>query len=332
MVVVTGANGFLGSYVVCALLQKGYEVKALKRASSGMSEFNDIAAWELGADKQHLLQKLTWLEADIMDIQDLDMAFAGAEFVFHCAAKVSFKGNSHELTRINAEGTANVVNACLKAGVKKLVYASSTASLGRTDSKDLITEETQWAEDDNNTAYACSKHLAELEVWRGIEEGLDAVIVNPGIILGAGKWDKGSCKLFDNVNKGFRFYTKGVNGFVGASDVARTMIGLAENGIVGERFLLVSENISYQDLFSMMAKCMGTKPPAIEIKPGYKKWLKWPLRLYRLLNPNATITTETLNTSVKEHRYSNDKIRKAGFLFTPIAKVVEEACMRYPKS
>lgn len=330
MVVVTGANGFLGSYVVCALMQKGYEVKALRRASSDMSEFNDIAEWELGADRQRLLGKLTWHEADIMDIQDLDTAFAGAEFVFHCAARVSFRGDSHELTKVNAEGTANVVNACLKAGVRKLVYASSTAALGRTESKDLITEETQWAEDDNNTAYACSKHLAELEVWRGIEEGQNAVIVNPGIILGAGRWDKGSCKLFENVHKGFKFYTKGVNGFIGAKDVANTMISLAESNIVGERFLLVSENRSYQDLFNAMAKYMGEKPPTIEIKPGYKKWLKWPLKLYKLFNPAATITAETLNTSIKEHRYSNEKIRKAGFEFTPIESVVEEACIRYP--
>lgn len=332
MVVVTGANGFLGSYVVCALLQKGYEVKALRRRGSDMSEFNDIAEWELGTDKQRLFQRLAWHEADIMDIQDLDTAFAGAEFVFHCAARVSFRGDSHELTKVNAEGTANVVNACLKAAVKKLVYASSTAALGRTDSKDLITEETQWSEDDNNTAYACSKHLAELEVWRGIEEGLNAVIVNPGIILGAGKWDKGSCKLFGNIKKGFKFYTRGINGFVDVRDVARIMAGLAESNISGERFLLVSENISYRDLFTMMAQYLETKPPTIEIKPGYKKWLKWPLRLYRLVNPGATVTAETLNTSVKEHSYSSDKVRNAGYSFTPLAKVIEETCIRCLKS
>jgi dihydroflavonol-4-reductase len=330
MLVVTGANGFLGSYVVCALLQRGFEVRALRREGAGMSEFNDIAGSQLKGGLDNYKDKLTWVEADLNDIQSLDEAFEGATFVFHCAAMISFDREYERMLKVNAEGTANVVNACLKAGVKKLVYASSTAALGRTDEQKLITEETQWSDDDNNTEYARTKHLAELEVWRGMEEGLEAVIVNPGIILGAGKWDKGSCRLFDNVYKGFRFYTKGVNGFVGAADVARAMIELAESAVSGERFLLVAENRSYEDIFKMMATCFGKPAPNIEIKRSHAKWLGWLLVPYKWINRDSTVTAETLKTSVKEHRYESRKIQDAiGFKFTPVEEVIKEACVAY---
>jgi dihydroflavonol-4-reductase len=330
MLVVTGANGFLGSYVVCALLKKGFSVRALRREQSDMSEFNDIAERELGKDNNLLKEKLEWTYADITDIQGLDEAIAGAEYAFHCAAMVSFQGASDAMLKVNAEGTANVVNACLKAGVKKLVYASSTAALGRTDDEVVITEETQWSDDDNNTEYAKTKHLAEFEVWRGIEEGLNAVIVNPGIILGAGKWDKGSCKLFHNIAKGFRFYTRGVNGFVGVKDVAEAMLSLAQSNISAQRFLLVAENRTYQDIFRMIAEGLGKRPPGIEIRKSHVKWLKWPLMIYQAVKPGSTVTAETMRTSVKEHRYDNTKIQKAmGFKFTPIEEVVREVCVAY---
>jgi len=330
MLVVTGANGFLGSYIVCALLQKGLKVKALKRAGADMSEFNDIAEQELGESLVELQQQLSWVIADITDVQSLDDAIEGAEYVFHCAAVVSFKGQVKKMLKVNAEGTANVVNACLKAGVKKLVYASSTAALGRTDDKVLITEKTQWSDDDNNTEYAVSKHLAELEVWRGIEEGLNAVIVNPGIILGSGKWHKGSCRLFTNIYNGFRFYTNGVNGFVGVKDVAQAMITLAEGEINAERYLLVAENRSYREIFGMMAQGLGKPEPKIEITKAHVRWLKWPLRIYNFLHKKSTVTLETLKTSVKEHRYDHQKIlTDIGFKFTPIEEVIKDSCKNY---
>ncbi len=326
MLVVTGGNGFLGSYMVCALLQKGFEVRALKRAGADMSEFNDIATREM-KELEGWEQKLSWAEAELTDVQSLDEAFAGAQFVFHCAAVVSFSGGYEQMLKVNAEGTANVVNACVGAGVKKLIYASSTAALGRTDEQKMITEQTQWSDDDNNTEYAKTKHLAELEVWRGMEEGLDAVIVNPGIILGAGKWDKGSCRLFNNIHKGFKFFTRGVNGFVGVKDVAKVMLMLAESPLKGERFLLVAENSTYEDIFNMMAENLEVKAPRIEIRKSYVKWLKWPLRFYKLLNPASTVTEETMLTSVKVHTYDNSKIREAtGFEFTPLQEVIREAC------
>ncbi|HEY1045684.1 MAG TPA: NAD-dependent epimerase/dehydratase family protein, partial [Bacteroidia bacterium] len=189
MSVVTGANGFLGVYVTSTLLLKGESVKALIRSGSSKKEFETVVSLMLNG-QEHLLNNLTWVEADVTDVLSLDAAFEGEDYVYHTAAIVAFKGNSNQMSKVNVEGTANVVNACLKAGIKKLIYVSSTAALGRTDSKAPINESTTWKDDNNNTAYAVSKHLAELEVWRGVEEGLDVLIVNPGIILGAGNWNK----------------------------------------------------------------------------------------------------------------------------------------------
>lgn len=329
MLVVTGANGFLGSYLVCELLRNGHGVKALKRQNSGLEEFEYISEIELGDKKSELLAHLIWDDADIEDILSLDKAFAGAEIVFHCAAMIGFNGERKRLMQVNAEGTANVVNACLSAGVRKLAYASSTAALGRTDSGALISEETQWVDDDNNTVYAESKHLAELEVWRGVEEGLDAVIINPGIILGAGKWDKGSCRIFNTVYRGLKFYTNGVNGYVGASDCASILSRLAFSEIRNQRFILVAENLSYLELLTKISKAFGIRIPPIEIKPSYKPWISWIFKLNGWFNPRSSLSAETLRTSLKKHIYDNGKIKKEGFVFQPVSEVIARSCAAY---
>lgn len=323
MQVVTGATGFLGAHLVMSLLQKGFNVRALKRQSSDLSEFNDIARYRLGGNSQ-LLENIEWVDAELTDIYSLDKAFENADYVYHCAAVVAFKGKDSNMMKVNSEGTANVVNAALNAKVRKLVYASSTAALGRTDSENLIDENTQWAEDDNNTEYAVSKHLAELEVWRGMEEGLDVLIFNPGIILGAGKWDKGSCRLFYNVKNGFKFYTQGVNGFIGVEDLVRAMVEFGMGDIKNKRFLMVAENLSYQNLFNSIAAQLGVKAPSIEIKPAYLPWLKLPIAIYSKLKSSASVSPETLKTSIKKHRYGNSAILSTGFKFTPIEQVIAD--------
>ncbi len=332
--VVTGANGFLGSYVVAALLKAGYAVTGLKRENSSTDEFDLIIQNELGLQREALLKNFTWKTADILDIAALDEAFENEEMVFHCAAKVAFKSRErNEMMAINAEGTANVVNACIKKNVKKLIHVSSTSSLGRTDVDSLISEDTEWEDNDNNTNYAISKHLGELEVWRGIEEGLNAVIVNPGIILGYGDWTKGSCRIFRNIAKGNRFYTKGTNGFVDAKDVANAMLLLANSDIHSQRFLVIGENRTYQSVLNDIALAIHKPSPNIELKKSYQSAFIAVVRVVAAIHPKSSLTPETVCTAMKKHSYSNAAIQKAiGFKFTPLADAIQLAGAVYVKN
>ncbi|NQW43049.1 MAG: NAD-dependent epimerase/dehydratase family protein [Bacteroidetes bacterium] len=324
MMVVTGANGFLGSYVVATLLKNGFLVKGTIRKGSNSITFDKILKKELANEYDSLIKNFTWVEADILDILTLDEIFLDSKFVFHCAAMVSFnKKDKHQMMAINTNGTANVVNACIQCKIKKLIHVSSTAAIGRAENNKLITEDTQWEESDNNTQYAISKYLAELEVWRGMEEGLNAVIVNPGIILGAGNWQQGSCKLFTNVANGFKFYTRGVNGFVDVKDVAKAMLLLANSEIKNERFLLIGENKSYQALFNAIATVLNVKEPSIELKKKYRKLYIVVTKWVNIFNSNSTITPETVNTSLSIHEYSNTKIKHAlNFQFLPFEESI----------
>lgn len=331
--IVTGANGFLGSYVVAALLQKGHPVVGIRRRESSIHEFNLILKSELGALYSQLILNFQWKELDILDITALDEVIENGSTVFHCAAKVAFNSKeTDEMLVINREGTANVVNACLKNNVKQLIHVSSTAALGRTDSVNLIDEFTEWEDSDNNTQYAISKHLAELEVWRGIEEGLNAVIVNPGIIVGYGDWNKGSCKLFRNMAKGMRFYTTGTNGFISVHDVAKTMLYLAEKNINGQRFVLISENKTYQFILNEIADSIHKPLPNIELKMAYKNLFLIGVRLNLLFNPQATLTPETVRTSLKTHNYSNAQILKViDFKFQTLSEAIHIAGLQFQK-
>ncbi len=330
MIVVTGANGFLGSYLVGTLINKGYDVLALKRKESSLTEFNQIIVNYFNF-KNDELNQVKWKDVDLLDVFELENAFKNAEMVFHCAAKVSFsKKDKKDLMISNFECTKNVVNTCLRLNVKKLIHVSSTAAIGRDNLGKIITENNQWEENDNNTAYADSKHLAELEVWRGIEEGLNAVIINPSIILGYGNWEKGSSNLFKKTWHGFSFYTKGNNAFVGVHDVAKIMVELANSSIQSERFLIISENLSYQTLFKHIAQYFKTKAPHLEIKSSYLKWISILLPIYNLFKKDSTLTLETIKTSVNNFEYSNKKIKNAiKFEFEPIEQVIKNACVLY---
>lgn len=329
--IVTGANGFLGSYVVAALLKKGHSVTGLKRASASVTWFDRILKIELGDAYTSLINHFTWQEADVLDIIALDEIIKEGDTVFHCAAMVAFNSKTaDEMMSVNIQGTTNVVNACITAKVKKLIHVSSTAALGRSGKNTPISEQTEWKDSDHNTRYAISKHLSELEVWRGIEEGLNAAIVNPAIILGFGNPEQGSCRLFKNIAEGIRFYTNGVNGFVGVKDVAAVMIQLGENNITAERFLLVSENKSYCEIFMGMAKSLGVKAPSIELKKSYRWLLVQAARVVQFFNHRSSITPETIRTSLAENHYENNKARTVlNYTFQPIDVVISESALHY---
>ncbi len=259
MILVTGGTGFLGSYLLRALVKAGKPVRALYR-SRIPDQVQDIA------------DKVEWFQGDVLDVCALEDAFAGITEVYHCAAVVSFQPDKRtEMMKINIEGTANVVNMAIDAGVRKLVHVSSVASLGRARQQDSLSEDSQWEESSNNSQYAISKHLSEMEIWRGIAEGLDAVIVNPSIILGSGFWHDGSGMLLKNAWKEFPYYTEGVNGFVDVEDVVKAMIGLMESPVTKRRFILSGENWPYRQLFTEMARHLGKKPRISPPSPGWRR-------------------------------------------------------------
>jgi nucleoside-diphosphate-sugar epimerase len=333
LIAVTGATGFLGAHVVCHLLQAGRDVRALKRAQSSLAEFEYIAALffktQTPEQKKQLMLRLQWLDADIMDVPALTKAFDGVDTVYHCAAMVSFlKKDRNAMMQINIEGTTNVVNTALICGVKQLCHVSSIAALGRAKAGALIDEQSKWVNSNENSNYAVSKYKAEMEVWRGMEEGLQVVVVNPGVILGAGSWHKGSCKLFDLVWNGMPFYTTGVNGYVDVHDVAKAMLVLIEQKQFGERYVLVSDNLCMKDFLDTTATLLQKRKPKICVTPFIAKlavavdYLK-----YLATGKKPAITRETARTSLKTYYYSGKKIEaKTSFKFTPINETLAYIC------
>src|SRR4051794_33690802 len=252
-ILVTGATGLVGSHLIKALVRCKKNVKALYRTSVPQFENAD---------------EVEWFQGDILDITSLEVAMQNVKKIYHCAANVSFNPKQRKILHAtNIEGTANVVNACLENNVEKLLYVSSVSALGRKRVKEFISEQTQWSEETNNSEYGRTKYFAEMEVWRGIGEGLKAVIVNPTIILGAADWSKSSSAIFKNVYKEFPWYTEGVTGFVDVEDVVKVMISLMESDISGERFIISCANLSYGEVFTKIAQAFNKKIPHKKVTP-----------------------------------------------------------------
>lgn len=324
MILLTGATGFLGAHVCASLLEKGYKVRACKRKSSSLKEFEQILEWRLGVNWKQKSTQLEWVEADILDYDSLLDAMPGADAVFHVAAIVTFwEKRRDELYQVNVEGTANVVNACLVSKIPWLLHTSSIAAIGRDSKLPAISEDNEWTDSPNNSQYAISKHLAEMEVWRGREEGLKASMVNPGVILGEGDWTKGSCRFLKKIIDGLPYYTNAQNGYVDVIDVAEALIALYEKKIDGERFILVSENMQAKDLISLGANIFDKKEPHIRIN-SWVLQIAWRINFIvsSLTNKEPLLTKETANTGTHRYTYSTKKAKEGlGINFQPIANI-----------
>ena len=327
MIAVSGATGFLGAHLVCRLLKKGLQVRALKRSDSNMAEFEYI--YSLLFVNNEAKKNLTWVEADVLDTPALDMALQGVNELYHCAAMVSFSQKDKEkMMQVNVQGTANILNLSLIHGVKKFAHISSIAALGREKSGVHVTEKSKWVESKLNSNYAISKYKAEMEVWRASVEGLNVVIVNPGVILGSGDWHKGSCALFNMAYNGMPFYTHGVNGYVDVLDVADATIQLMDNNIFAERFILVSENTNMKYFLDETSTQLNKKKPSIEVNKILAELAWMGASLAALFNgKKASLTKETSRASLNKYYYSNQKIKdKIGFEFIPIKQTIAQTC------
>ena len=313
MVVVTGATGLIGSFLVEALLEQGYKVRAISRRSF-LSPNPTV---------------LTWLQGDLLDPVFLAEAFEGATHVFHCAGLVSYAPQDKELLQqINVEGTANVVNTCLDLGNIKLCYVSSIAAVENEKNKATADEEAKWDLNAEHSNYAESKYQAELEVWRGISEGLSAVIVNPSIVLGPGNWNESSTRLFRYVFEEKPFYTAGTANFVDVRDVVEAMLKLAFSEVEGERFILNGGQLNYEDFFSAVAKCFGKKAPGLKVGPGLANIL-WRLEHLRslLTGKRPLITRDTARIAGRKHGYNSDKVKKVLTCeFRPLPETIAWCC------
>jgi nucleoside-diphosphate-sugar epimerase len=314
MILVTGGSGLVGSELISQLLALGNKIKAIYNST------------RLTISHQNLIP----VKCDILDTAALEEAMQGVTQLYHCAAMVSFSAkNKDQLLKINIEGTANVVNAALDAGVTKMVHVSSVSALGRIRENETVTEEMNWTEESSNSVYGKSKYLGEMEVWRGIGEGLQAVIVNPSLILGSGDWNKGSSEIFRSVYNEFPWYTEGVTGVIDVKDVARAMILLMNSEINKQRFILNAENLSYKEVFTNIAKCFGKKPPHKKVTP-FIAAIVWRLEAIKSMftGKDALVTKETARTALAKVYFDNNKILKAlpGFQFTPINETIKNIC------
>ncbi|KAA0991442.1 SDR family NAD(P)-dependent oxidoreductase [Dyadobacter aurulentus] len=325
-VLITGATGLVGSAVARKFLSEGHKVSAIYRKTSDKSLLSDIDA------------EISWIEGDILDLGSLEDAIKDTDCVVHTAAVVSFVPADRDMMyKVNVEGTANVVNVCLKYQLKKLCFVSSIAAIGRPDPRkatagdEVVLDEThRWENSPENSEYAKTKHLAELEVWRGIAEGLNAVIVNPTLILGEGDWKKSSTQLFKYVYQEKPFYTDGLANYVDVLDVAEIVFRLIKSDISGERFLLNAGSISYKNLFHMIADNMNKKRASLRVGPGLAGVI-WRVEAVRtfLLGTKPLITRETARSAARKVTYKNNKVKNAlHFEFQPIEKTVKRVSER----
>jgi nucleoside-diphosphate-sugar epimerase len=313
-ILVTGAAGLLGGEVVRQLLDQGFSVTAVIHT----------------APLRISHPKLIIRNCNILDTSCLEEIMPGISHVYHCAAFISFESkDKSSLFKVNVEGTENIVNACLDANIKKLVHVSSVSALGRIRNDVEVNEQMNWSEETGNSAYGKSKFLGELEVWRGRGEGLDTVIVNPSIILGGNNWDNGSSAIFKSIYNEFKWYTEGASGFVDVRDVAKAMIHLMNSNITGERFIISGENLSYKEIFYLIAKYFGKNPPPRKVSPALAEivWRAEALKSF-FTGQKRLLTKETARTSQATVRYDNSKILNSlpGFNFTPIAETIAYTC------
>ena len=319
---VTGGTGFLGTHLIRQLVLRGNAVRALKRSSSRIFLEKEIS------------DKVEWVEGNVLNIPSLEEAMKGCEKVYHCAAIISFLPKDREdMMRVNVEGTANVVNIALEAGVKKLLHVSSVAAIGRSRGDEVIHENTPWEDSALNSNYAISKFLSEREVWRGIAEGLNAVIVNPSLIIGPGDWNDGPPNFFTMVWKNLYFYTNGGTGLVDVHDVATTMIQLMESDIQNDRFIINADHWQFRNFFFTIADLLKKRRPFINVR----KWMLEALWRIEMIKHSATglsplVTRETARIAGKWSRFDNSKVKEAtGFEFTPIQKCLEETAEKFLK-
>jgi nucleoside-diphosphate-sugar epimerase len=320
MIGVTGANGLVGSFIVRKLIDEGEKFVAFKRPASDISLLGD------------LVEKVEWRTLDLTDPVTMDDALQGVTSVIHCAAMVSFNPrNARKIAAINISGTQNIVNACLANGIRRLVYISSVAALGRIKGQTHIDEGNKWTDNNLNTNYAESKYLAELEVFRGQEEGLSTVILNPSVILAPADWEKSSARLFKYAWEERSFYIEGSMNYVDVRDVAKAAYALLKSGLENDRFIVNAGSVSFKLFFEAVARQFAKKPPRIRLRKNFLKIVAGLETLRaRIARSEPVITGETARLAGTNFEYKNDKIKNVlKFEFETLDNTLAWCCRYY---
>jgi len=311
MILVTGGTGLLGSHLLLQLVEQGQPVRAIYRTEQKRNAVQQLFAYHTD-NAQQLWQQVEWVQGDVLDVPSLQDALQGVTQVYHCAAAVTFRVKDRQyMHKVNVEGTANLVNLCAEMEGVRFCHVSSVAAIGRDGSEEVISEHNEWKESHHNAAYAVSKHRAELEVWRAMEEGLNAFMVNPSLIIGPGDWGASTGAMFKRAWSGLPFYTRGGNCFVDARDVAETMIRLMATDIVRERFIVGAENRKFKEVFERIASTMGKEPPKLEATP-FLTGLTWRAEavISAVTGKKPFITKEVAHHAIQLNRYDNSKLLK----------------------
>lgn len=330
---VTGATGFAGSHLCAQLLMQGHEVTGLLRDAAKKEQFHKILSC-YPLEQKDFSDRLQWVEGDLSDLFGFEERLTKDSVVFHTAGMVSFQGRLAEaMYDTNVVGTREIVNLCLRKNVKRLIHYSSTSAVAKTQSQHkLITEETPFLSDAKFSAYGKTKYLAELEVQRAIAEGLDAVIINPGVIIGPGNWKNGTPSLFNLVYKGLPVYSSGLNGFVSVEDVSHAAIELAHSGESAERYILVSENLTFKALFDLMSKELGTKAPSLKLPENLTLLAGHIGELLQRLGLPVSLSRDYTRSSIAKHAYSSEKYRnRTGKDFKPMALSIQSTAQCFLK-
>lgn len=333
MILVTGGTGLVGSHLIYHLLAQNESVKAIHQKTSDLLAVKKVFSFYT-SDYENLFSKIAWFEADLCNIPALEIAFQEVTSVYHCAAFISFDSNDYQkMRKINIEGTANIVNLSIANSVKKLCYVSSIAAIEKNKNGKLIEETDNWNSNNKKSDYAISKYGGEMEVWRASEENVEVIIVNPGVILGSGFWEKGSGNLFTKIYLGFKFYTEGVTGFVGVKDVVQIIQKLMNSDIKNERYIIVADNVSYKELFFQIADAFGKKRPQIKVTATMSE-IYWRLEFIksRLLRQGPLMTKTTATSSLTKNYFSSQKIKDAiGYEFESLENTIKIVCKDYLK-
>ncbi|MEE9408195.1 MAG: NAD-dependent epimerase/dehydratase family protein [Polaribacter sp.] len=330
MILVTGGTGLVGSHLLYHLSLKNDAIRAIYRTKTSLENVKKVFSFY--SSDENLFNIIEWFQADITDVPAMIPAFVDVKQVYHCAAYISFNPNEYrEMRKVNIHGTEIIVNLAIDAKVDKLCFVGSIASVGDTVKGQLTTEEDEWNKEQDNSGYSITKFGAEMEVWRASQEGVEVVIVNPGVILGSGFFASGSGKLFNQIYNGFKYYTEGITGFVGVKDVVEVMIQLMSSNIKNERFILVSENKSFKEVFFLIADTFGKKRPSKKIKP-WQTSIFW--RVSSLIavftRKEPLLSKYSAKSAHSISKYSSEKIEKAlNFEFKEIETVVKRVCKKY---